>query len=168
LGGVPRVAVVGIGHPFRSDDAAGLRVVHALAPREWSPNLLICDAGPAPENTTGELRAFAPDLIIFIDAAEMSQQAGTVQWVAGEGIDGMSASTHSLPLSVLTRYLTLELNCRVVLLGIQPGSNEVGEMMSAPVSQAVEQVTNDLFDVLAACTSVEFQAHETAGKPFTG
>jgi hydrogenase 3 maturation protease len=161
LGRAPRIAVIGIGHPFRSDDAAGLRVVHALAREKLNSNLLICDAGPAPENATGELRGFVPNLILFIDAAEMSQQAGTVQWIAGECIDGMSASTHSLPLSVLTRYLSLELNCRVVLLGIQPGSNEVGELMSAPVSQAVEQVTNGLLGVLAECTSM-------AGKPSPG
>ena len=39
----------------------------------------------------------------------------------------MSASTHSLPLSILARYLILEINCTVTLLGIQPGSNDVGE-----------------------------------------
>ena len=90
-------------------------------------HLLIIEAGHAPENTTGELRKFAPDLVLIIDTAEMDQHPGTVQWIPEEAIDGMSASTHSLPLSMLARYLTLDLHCTVTLLGIQPGTNEVDE-----------------------------------------
>src|ERR1051325_6034884 len=88
-------------------------------------HVLIIEAGHAPENTTGELRKFAPDLVLIIDAADMGESPGTIQWIPEESIDGMSASTHSLPLSMLARYLRLEINCTVVLLGIQPNSNEV-------------------------------------------
>ncbi len=56
----------------------------------------------------------------------------------------MSASTHGLPLSMLARYLNLELNCTVAFLGIQPGSNEVGEQVSPEVLQAVREVVEEL------------------------
>jgi len=55
-------------------------------------------------------------------------------------IEGMSASTHSLPLSILARYLTLELNCQVAALGIQSASNTFGEPVSEAVLQAVEAI----------------------------
>jgi hypothetical protein len=52
----------------------------------------------------------------------------------------MSASTHSLPLSMLARYLRLELGCKIALLGIQPCANEIGEAVSEGVVQAIEEV----------------------------
>lgn len=59
----------------------------------------------------------------------------------------MSASTHSLPLSMLAYYLKLELGCRVMFLGIQPASNEIGERVSAKFLQAIDEIIEGL-DVL--------------------
>ena len=142
-----RIAVLGVGNPLRSDDAAGALVARALSECECArdtEHLLVIEAGQAPENSTGELRRFAPDLVLIIDAADMGEETGTIQWVPAEDIDGMSASTHSLPLSMLARYLTLELNCTVTLLGIQPSSNEVEERVSPEVLQAVQEVVEEL------------------------
>jgi hydrogenase 3 maturation protease len=147
----PRVAVLGIGNVMRSDDAAGVLVARLLSQRECAAaidRLLIIEAGHAPENKTAELRTFAPDLVLLIDAAELGREPGTVEWISEEDIDGMSASTHSLPLSMLAKYLTLELGCQVNLLGIQPASNEVGETVSAEVLRAVEQVAMGLDETL--------------------
>ena len=142
-----RLAILGVGNQFRSDDAAGVLIARALSNRECAldtDHILIIEAGHAPENTTGELRKFAPDLVLIIDAAEMREKPGTIQWIPEAAIDGMSASTHSLPLSMLARYLTLDLNCTVVLLGIQPGSNEVGGEISPEVLQATQEIVDEL------------------------
>ena len=142
-----RIALLGVGNPLRSDDAAGALVARALSECECAQDtdhFLVIEAGHAPENTTGELRRFAPDLVLMIDAADLGEEPGTIQWVPAEAIDGMSASTHSLPLSMLAHYLTLELNCTVTLLGIQPGSNEVEEQVSPEVLQAVQEVVKEL------------------------
>jgi Ni,Fe-hydrogenase maturation factor len=56
----------------------------------------------------------------------------------------MSVSTHSLPLSMLARYLTLELHCMVALIGIQPKSNDVGEIVSTEVLQAVDVIVDEI------------------------
>ena len=140
----PRIAILGVGNPFRSDDAAGILVVRALAQRENTAGVLICEAGQAPENRTGEIRRYAPDLVLIVDAAEMGEAAGTVRWIAEDDIDGMSASTHSLPLSMLIHYLKLDLNCDVRLLGIQVRSNEVGETASMDVLRAVDDIVEEL------------------------
>ena len=132
---------------MRSDDAVGLLITRALAQRECAVHtdrVLMIEAGHAPENRTGELRKFAPDLVLIIDAAEMGEMPGTIRWIPEENIDGMSASTHSLPLSMLACYLTLELNCTVTLLGIQPATNEVGDRVSADVLKAVDQIVAGL------------------------
>src|SRR5215212_6918110 len=142
-----RIAVLGVGNPLRSDDAAGVLVARALANckcAEDTGHLLVIEAGPAPENSTGELRRFQPHLVLLLDAAEMGETPGHVGWIPEECIDGMSASTHSLPLSLLARYLRLELGCTVVLLGIQPASNELGENVSPDVLHAVHEVVEEL------------------------
>ena len=154
--GAPRVAIVGIGNHYRSDDAAGILIARALLQRECAAGtdqILILEAGHAPENRTGELRNFAPNLVLLIDAAEMGKRPGAVEWIPEETIDGMSASTHSLPLSMLARYLTLELGCKVIFLGIQPKSNEVGEIVSEEVLQAVDEVVKSLDTSIRACMS---------------
>lgn len=152
----PKVAVIGVGNPLRSDDAAGILVARELLQRECATDvdhILILEGGPAPENLSGQLCKFAPDLILFIDAANLGEKPGTVQWISEECIDGLSASTHSLPLSMLARYLTLELNCHVIFLGIQPGSNEVGETVSAEVRQAVREIVQELDEAIRSCLS---------------
>ena len=149
----PRIAILGVGNPFRSDDVAGILVVRALAQRENTASVLICEAGQAPENRTGEIRRYAPDLVLIVDAAEMGEAAGTVRWIAEDDIDGMSASTHSLPLSMLIHYLKLDLNCDVRLLGIQVRSNEVGETASMDVLRAVDDIVEELDRFIRASRS---------------
>lgn len=144
-GGQPRVAIMGIGNEFRSDDAAGMLVAHCL--REYDVekgSMLIIPAGHAPENATGELRGFEPHLILLVDAADMGELPGMVRWIAMEEISGMSASTHSLPLSMLACYLTLEFNCQIALLGIQPASNEVDGPVSLEVQRAVDEIVSEI------------------------
>ena len=117
-----RIAIVGIGNTLRSDDAAGILVARALGTSRLLPDpkpVLVIDAGHAPENCTAELRRFAPDIVLLVDAVEMGEQPGHIRWVEMDEIEGMSASTHSLPLSMLASFLNWELKCEVTLLGIQ-------------------------------------------------
>lgn len=132
---------------MRSDDAAGILAARALLQLDWgidTDRVSIIEAGQAPENRTGELRKFRPDVVLIIDAADMGDTPGTIQWIPEESIDGMSASTHSLPLSMLSRYLKLELNCMVAVLGIQAISNEVGENVSPEVLQSINEFVDGL------------------------
>ncbi len=125
----PRVAVLGIGHELQGDDAAGVLIARhlqsLLGPSE--ERLVLC-AGPAPENCTGALRRFGPDLVLMIDAAQMDEAPGTVRLISCQDVTGIGASTHTLPLHILVKYLTSELGCEITLLGIQPAFVEFGEM----------------------------------------
>ncbi len=142
-----RMAVLGIGSPLNGDDAAGLAIVRCLrATLPPRPDLLLLESGSAPENETGALRRFAPDLVLFLDAAQMDAPPGTVRWVPCAALTGLSASTHTLPLSLLATYLRAELSCQVALLGIQPACNEIGAPLSAPVCAAIEAVAAALTD----------------------
>ncbi len=138
---------MGVGQEFGGDDAAGILVARRLlsAARD---DVLIIEAGAAPENQTGALRKFAPDLVVFVDAAQMNAEAGTIRWLDWRDTTGISASTHTLPPYMLAQYLTAELGCEVALIGIQPMSNAFDAPPSAAVMDAVEQVVDGLSQLL--------------------
>ena len=146
----PRIVIMGIGNELRADDAAGVLVARRLLAcecvTEKEDRIRVVQAEHAPENATWELRGFAPHLILLVDAAEMGEAPGTIRWIEMENIEGMSASTHSLPLSMLSRYLVLEFNCPVALLGIQPASNDLGEPVGAEVLHAVDEIVDGILD----------------------
>jgi hydrogenase 3 maturation protease len=94
------------------------------------------------------LRCFAPDVVLLLDAAHMGEEPGKVRWLSWEHASGLSASTHSLPLSLIGNYLTKELGCEVVLLGIQPANISVGAKLSPAVRASVEAVAESLAGIL--------------------
>ena len=142
-----RVAIVGVGHELRGDDGAGLIAARALASaardHDW---LLVIEAGPAPENCTGALRRFCPDLVVLIDAAQMGLEPGSVRWLAWLDSTGISASTHSLPLHLVGSYLRYELGCEIGLIGIQPLSTEIGEAPSPVVVHGIGTIVGEILE----------------------
>jgi len=144
-----RLAVLGIGHELYGDDAVGVWLAGRLDELTLAnKNLLAIQGGPAPENFTGTLRRFGPDLILFVDAALMDLEPGKTGWLSWQDTTGFSASTHTLPLHILASYLTAELNCEVALLGIQPAQNQVGAPLSPEVQEAAEGVAKTIRDIL--------------------
>jgi hydrogenase 3 maturation protease len=149
-----RVAVLGVGNAMNGDDGAGVCVVRELAARmAATPSVLLIDGGTAPENFTGPIRQFRPDLVVEVDAAHLDQPPGTTAWIDWRDADGMSASTHTLPPSVLAHFLTTDLGCRVELIGVQPATLEMGRGLSPEVAAAVVRLADQLTAWLSGPTS---------------
>lgn len=145
----PRIAIVGIGSEFNADDCAGPFVARKLSrPFEKCEDVLVMDAGTAPENVTGALRKFAPDWVILIDAVDLGRPPGTVEWLALDAVEGMDAFTHGLPPAVFSKFLVTELNCRVGLIGIQPNSLTFDQPASAAVTASIRKVAAGIRRVL--------------------
>jgi hydrogenase 3 maturation protease len=160
---LPRLAVIGIGHELRGDDAAGLAVARALHSALGNDErLIVIDAGPAPENYTGPVRGFAPDVVLFVDAAQMGEPPGTIRWVSWQDLDGFGGSTHTLSLHILATFLIAELGCKVCLIGIQPAHNPVTTGLSPEVTDAVDSLVLALVRVLAQDWRLCFQAKGAA------
>ena len=142
----PRLALVGIGHELCGDDAVGLRIAGMLRPLVADDErILVVEAGPAPENFTSVLRRFQPDLVVLIDSALMNEAPGAVRWLNSQDTDGVSASTHTLPLSILSAYLTAELGCSMGLIGVQPEQT----FADAPLTPAVQATAEYVAGILA-------------------
>ncbi len=152
-----RVAILGVGHELRGDDGAGPAVAQALrafdhtlqfpsdqANGERRITSLIIDVGPAPENFTGSLRRFRPDLVLIVDAAEMGERPGTVRWLSWQETTGIGVATHALPVHVLATYLSADLGCDLALIGIQPNNTAFGSTLSPRMQRAVGNVAKAL------------------------
>ena len=147
-----RIAIIGVGNSLNGDDALGPHVARLLTEaagqRASGGHFLILDAGPSPEAFSGPLRRFAPEMIIMVDAAELGQPPGSIEWFDWSAAQGMSASTHTLPPSLLARFLVEELGCRMVLLGIQPKQLMLDGGESPEVIAAVNLVAQALATLL--------------------
>lgn len=149
---------MGIGNELNGDDAAGVftaRLLRSLIEEQLhpkgrdvradgsffsSPQWLIIEAGLAPENFTGVLRRFRPDLILLLDAAQFGHEPGYVAVIDVEQAGGFGASTHMQPLATLAMFLRAELDCEISLLGIQPEHLDFGEPVSAVVEKACAEI----------------------------
>jgi hydrogenase 3 maturation protease len=125
----PRIALIGVGNPMRGDDVAGILLTRLLRPlANANDKLLVACAGTAPENCIGLIRRFNPDLVLFIDAAQLNEKPGAVRWIPWRMTTGFSASTHTLPIYLLASYLNREMGCQIALLGIQPAHLSFGPL----------------------------------------
>ncbi len=103
----------------------------------------------APENVTGEIRRLAPTHVLFVDAADLGEEPGSVRVFESADIAGMTSSTHTLPLHVIADYLTREVGCRVLFLGLQPKSLVFGETISNEVATAIEDTVAAIAEALS-------------------
>lgn len=140
---------MGVGQVLRGDDGAGVMVARGLAEQLDTPgSVLVLDAGASPENNTGPVRRFRPDLILLVDAANMHEPPGTVRLLDWQDTVGLSASTHTLPPHVLAQYLTATIDCTVALIGIQPANSALGAPLSPEVRLAVRKVIESLAELV--------------------
>ena len=146
LQGAHTVALLGCGSVLRGDDAAGMAVAERLS--GFGGNVRVFCGSNAPENFTGEIKKFRPDTLLVIDAAHMGLPAGEAAIISPEDIEGVSFSTHILPLKVMLDYLRREIGCRVVLVGIQGINYEFQAGMSPEVGDAVDSIVAALGDLL--------------------
>lgn len=143
-----RVAIIGVGNEMRGDDCAGVFTARTLRyVLSARPGMLIIDAGSAPESCIGQLRAFGPDLVLFIDSADMDADPGSIQWLDWQ-VTGGTIGTHGFPLSLLAQYLCDEIGCMIGIIGIQPVQTDLGTPFSSSVRQAVARVVQDTTSIL--------------------
>lgn len=143
-----RTVILGIGNELNGDDAAGIEVIRRLRMiLNKSPDLLLLEGGAAPENVTAPIRRYAPEMVLLVDCAAMESKPGSIAWLNMADIDGLSASTHTLPLSVLAGFLQAELGCKIGLIGIQPESLEFGKPLSAQVDRAVAEIVTEILSL---------------------
>jgi hydrogenase 3 maturation protease len=155
--------IITVGNCFRADDGVGPYIASGL---KQNDKLSVIDAGYTPENIIDQVvRLFAqhstlsdrsvrapaqhPALfdrpvrasaqrIIFIDAADFGGSPGELRLIDAEHIPESSLSTHSMPLSVVSRILYEDTKAKIYFIGVQPKSVEYKEGLSKKVKSAAD------------------------------
>ena len=122
-----KLVIMGIGNELKGDDAIGIYVVKKLM-RHFNKegeiinikNLYLINAGTVPDFFTDILKEINPTHILIVDCALIGKDAGAIDIIKEDEIANYSFSTHTLPLSIIAKYLKKFIDADIIILGIQP------------------------------------------------
>lgn len=139
------MAVIGVG----DEQAPGIQAARQL--RVMCPpqaRLFVGELSASCEELLGVLRAFAPDLILLIDAVQMQGAPGAIRYWGWQDTIGLSGSQPTWSPHEIAGCLIDELGCEAALIGIQPDEGANHALLSAEVRRAVEEVAQALRQAL--------------------
>ena len=134
-----KVVILGIGNQFYDSDSPGLLAAKEIQKLDSSGKYQVFLAGTTPENYTGTIRRLSASHVIFIDAADMGKKPGTIEIIEKDRIANVTVSTHNVPLSLLADYLTDDIGCKVIMLGIQPEGSPL-QRKTSPIKEAIRKL----------------------------
>jgi hydrogenase 3 maturation protease len=143
----PRTVILGVGNDFKADDGIGPYIIKQLQGRVPDTIELI-EAGTVPENFLGHLSETHPSLVLIVDAALMNVRPGTIRLIDKDTIHGVAFSTHQLPLTFFIEYLTSQILTTILILGIQPLTDEFNQPLSPAVQAAANRIVSTLSEAL--------------------
>ncbi|MFX1449489.1 MAG: hydrogenase maturation protease [Promethearchaeota archaeon] len=142
-----RIAIVGVGNEFRYDDIAGLQVVRNIKKqsKDLKPKLdvLLVEGETAPHTFINEIYEWSPTHLIMLDAADLREPPGTIEFIHKDQIDLYSISSHSMSKNLLIDFLyasLLELDITIIAIQAENIFHEKG--ISETVKIAVEKLTH--------------------------
>ena len=131
------------GSVLRGDDAIGPLLAKNLmdTPLEgWE----IVDGGQTPEDDLYYIRELCPRKVVFVDAAQMGFEPGSIRRLTAQDVAKQCMiTTHSLPISFLLGQLG-EVCDDVVFLGVQVKGTEFFDPLSDEVRAALEDIEHTL------------------------
>lgn len=130
-----RPVLVFLGNPLRGDDKVGLLIGRRFIRVSRYPYVVICWEGI--ENCSSKIKQMNRGSFLLVDSVHAGLAPGTIIFAGqGEVDENFLASTHSLPLSILSGVLNLEF----YILGIQVEDTEMDQPVSPSVLRAARRV----------------------------
>jgi hydrogenase maturation protease len=140
--GLLKTLVIGIGHPFRGDDAVGPSVAEAVAALSLSDVTTLTHHG---EGTDLMERWQGYGWVIVVDATRSGAMPGTIrQWDAAEGLPAalFPKGSHVFGVAEAVEMARLlgRLPPRLTVIGVEGADFTMGAGMSPAVAQAAASV----------------------------
>jgi hydrogenase 3 maturation protease len=151
------VVAVGVGNRELRDDGAGVSLVESLVP---SGSFKPFPAGDSPEFHISEILEEDPDVVMFVDTADLQSPPGSVAVIERGQLPTGWGNTHQPPLSVIMEYVSAETGADTFLLGIQPEDVSAGNRLSPSGSRTVE-ILSDLINEIAAIHEKPLRGEKT-------
>lgn len=95
-------AILCVGNELRGDDCVGI-ALGRIVESEFS-QWRVFYGFDTPENEIYAIKEYAPDILVIADAAVGDDESLVAEFMQNEA--GVAFNTHSLPLHILTRYLS--------------------------------------------------------------
>lgn len=133
-----QMAFVGLGNPYRGDDAAGLILFDRLKNSSAFMGARFIRAEANPENHLQRILDGGAELVVFIDAARFGGRPGEIAWVDEDRIDPAGISTHAFSLRAVTGFLRLHRPFVFKVLAVQSVAAAFGAALSPAVRLGVE------------------------------
>ncbi|AEH07176.1 hydrogenase maturation peptidase HycI [Methanothermococcus okinawensis] len=157
-----KIAIMGIGNTMKGDDGFGVLLIENLVKHYKNKynldlnnevnnirdKIILLNCGVVPENFTDVLKQEKPDKILIIDAALMGKSPGTLNIVNSEDISEIGFSTHSLPMSVIVKYLSYYIDTEILIIGIEPEQIDFGKSLSKKIYEKNLKFTEMLINLL--------------------
>lgn len=140
-----RILILGVGNRLRGDDAAGSVLIDKI--KDCIPVGCI-DAGVAPENYLEKVIKNKTETLLIVDAVNFGGREGEIRLFNDGQVSGDVLSTHALSLRLACDYLKARIPIHIFLIGIQPGSLQLGREAGAVVSGAVDELAETLIETL--------------------
>lgn len=170
-----RTLVLALGNPIRSDDGVGIVVLRCLEKDPRVPSAVDLLEG----GTKGlELVSYLSGIsrLLVLDAVDVGAAAGTIVSIRGSDLCSLpgNGNVHDLALADILNALRLlgQEPREIVLLGVQPGTTELGTSLSKRVESSlpgfVEAAIAQLslwipYQEVPACDAAELQESVSRG-----
>lgn len=145
------VLVIGIGNVLRGDEGVGVRAAELARSRLTDVHVVAAGAiGPA---TIADLEGFSH--IIVLDSIDVGRSPGTIVWFeAGDLSACASSAVHEFGVADLLMLVgqTTQAPEEAIVLGVQPGTLEIGAALSLPVLVAIPRVVDQASLIIRAWT----------------
>ena len=144
-----KVALVGMGHPFCSDDFAGSYLVKKLAVqggKKLPEGIYLFDGEDNVEALIMKISQLEPENVIFADTCEMKAEPGETRLISVTETSYPFFTTHGVPLKLLAEQLLV--GSQVWVLAIQPKKTDFGEHLSPEIQAAVDSASDFFLGIL--------------------
>lgn len=141
-----KVLILGVGNRLRGDDGAGPDLIKQLKGRVDAV-LLNCEEEP--ERFLDQIAAMKPDSILIVDALELKSHPGSVAFLEEDQMERRSLFSHHASLKLFIECVKGETGAKVLVLGIQPKSIEIGQAMSSEVKESLSHLRDILIKAFA-------------------
>jgi hydrogenase 3 maturation protease len=139
-----KVLIVGVGNVLKGDDGAGPLICQRLAGKVCAD---LIDAGTVPENYIRPVINKAPQNLLVIDAVDFGGPVGAIRIFEPQQLDNLVISTHTLSPRLFVDMVRREIEVDVYFIGIQPGQIGLGQPLSGPVEDAIEELCRVLVEI---------------------
>ena len=146
LSGPGPIHVLGLGYLDKADDGAGVLVAEAL--KKPFPDFSFSEHDGVEGIVLDISERDGEGTVLFVDAADMDSEPGTVRMVPREAIEDREISTHRVPVALMASILERS-GKRVAVVCIQPGTIEFRAEVSAAVATTVDRLVAALTAAMA-------------------